>query len=286
MNPNTIIYRRVSTDDQKDSIALQEKRCDEYCTINRDFKQMLTHPDLSYGDPDTSGRIHVRERPGGRACFNRLELADIRHLVIAKADRIARNTIDGLQILDWLKKRDIVLHIVDLGGDTITSKGHWGRVFLTQVFAMAEWEVEEICARTKTQMQDLFDTGKLTGNVPMGKDCRYTFQDGTTHLSNHALSRAELARLTGDDVWLKAEHSRLPKVLKELIDNPAEQRIIFQLKAWRDAGHALNKIADLANAAGYVTKLGKPWSTGAVDSVLHSRHTQLLLQQSILAKAA
>jgi hypothetical protein len=118
-------------------------------------------------------------------------------------------------------------------------------------------------------MRDLFDRGALTGNVSFGFDARYTFADGATHLGNHALSAEELSTINPSNTQLLHKH---------LLDNPAEQAILRWLDGHRRAGLALNKLAARANAAGYRTKLGRPWSTGSVDSVLHSRHTQLVLQ--------
>ena len=126
MTPSTILYRRVSTDKQDDSLALQEKRCADYCV----FKGLTTHPGLTYEDPDTSGRIPMRDRKGGRALLNRLELGDVKHLVVAKLDRLGRNTRQGLEVLELLKAKGIILHIIDCGGETISTQGHIGQLIL------------------------------------------------------------------------------------------------------------------------------------------------------------
>ena len=261
MQPETFaaLYRRVSTDKQDDSLKLQEKRVLDYCA----FKQFATCAELTYEDPDTSGRIPMAERAGGRVLLARLRLGDVKHLVIAKLDRLGRNVHDALEVLQFLRERGITLHITDLGGETISTQGHIGNLILTILLAVAEWEVNEIRDRTKKQMKELFERGALTGNVPFGFDCRYTFANGSTLDSGHALSRAELGERT--------------VVRKQLVDNPAEQEILCWLAQRRAAGLALNQLAREANALGYVTKLGRPWSTGSVDSVLHSRHTQLVL---------
>jgi hypothetical protein len=93
-------------------------------------------------------------------------------------------------------------------------------------------------------MRAQFDKGELTGNVPFGWDCLYTFVDGTTHVSSRALSPGELA-------------DRQPES-KTLVDNPAEQNTIRLMVSLRKKGLALNKIAQYLNGQGLNTKLGRP----------------------------
>jgi len=255
------LYRRVSTDHQDGSLELQEKRVLDYCA----FGQLAVCEGLTYSDPDTSGRTPMMDRLGGRACLNRLKLGDVRHLVIAKLDRLGRNVRDALSVLDFLKEHNVTLHITDFGGETITTQGHMGRMILTVMLTIAEWEVEEIRDRTIKRMRAQFAKGELTGNVPFGWDCLYVFaSDIPSLISPHALSAGEL----GD---------RKP-LSKTLVDNPGEQNTIRLMVSLRTSGLALNKVAEHLNQLGLLTKLGRPWQTGTVDSVLNSRHTAKLLQ--------
>ena len=257
---STALYKRVSTDHQDGSLDLQEKRALDYCT----FKRLTPHDALTFADPDTSGRTPMMDRVGGRALLNRLALGDVRHLVVAKLDRLGRNVRDALSVLETLKQHDVTLHITDFGGESITTQGHMGRLILTVLLAVAEWEVEEIRDRTTKQLRARFNRGELTGNVPFGFDCVYTFADGRQETHHQALTAAQLA---GQTVTRKA-----------LIPNEPEQETIRRMHALRTQGLALNKIADHLNQLGLVTKLGRPWQTGTVDSVLKSRHTQRVLQ--------
>lgn len=263
------LYRRVSTDQQDDSLELQEKKVIAYAQ----FKGLPVSEGLIFSDPDTSGSIPILDRTGGRALVNRLRLGDIKHLVVAKLDRLGRNTRDGLTLLEFLRENNITLHIVDLGGESISTQGHIGQLILTLMFAFAQWELGEIRDRTKKAMQNKFEQGELTGNVPYGWDAEYKFTDGRVHLSSTALSAAELTRLGHGD-----------PVSKRLVDNLAEQDIIRTLAAWRrlpdgnKTQTSYNKIAALANARGYTAKNGQPWGCGNVFSVLTNQHTQRLLR--------
>lgn len=278
MNTLAAVYRRVSTDQQDGSLALQEQRVTAYAA----FRQLEIRDGLTFSDPDVSGRIPMLERPGGRALLNRLRHGDVKHLIVAKLDRIGRNTRDALGVLEFLKAQDIILHITDFGGETISTQGHMGKLILTMLLAVAEWEVGEIRDRTTKIMRGKFDRHELTGNVPFGYDAEYTFPDGHVHLSPIALTAPAVAELGHGE-----------PVSKLLVDNLHEQDILRQLAAWRaelspvtGLPASYTRVAARANAQGYVTKQGCPWQCGSISNVLNSRHSQRLLQTPAPAEVA
>ena len=273
--PNTAIYRRVSTDKQDDSLELQEKRNFDYAN----YKGLITSEHLTFADPDTSGSVPFAVRDGGRALMNRLRLGDIRHLVVAKLDRIGRNVRDALGFLEFCAERDITVHITDFGGDAMSTQGHIGKMILTILLAVAEWELGEIRDRTTKVMRQKFANRELTGNVPYGWDVEYCFQGGHTHRSAIALSTSDLAPLI-------TLHGGLTS--KQLVDNFTEQEIIRQLAAWKalktEGGMfpvSYTQVATWANERGYRTKQGHEWSQGNARSVLLNRHTARLLADKI-----
>jgi DNA invertase Pin-like site-specific DNA recombinase len=256
------IYRRVSTDHQDGSLEIQEKRSLEYAT----YKGLQLEPGLMFEDPDTSGSIPLLDRSGGAALLRRLDLGDVKHLIIAKLDRLGRNTRDFLTTIETLDQLGITLHIADFGGDSMSTQGHWGKMILTILAAVAEGELGEIRDRTRKRMRSKFDKGELVGKVPYGKDCLYTFVGGATLSSPRALSANELVA-----------HGAV--VSKILVDNPTEQEVIRQMATWRSAGWSLKRIAAQLNALDHRPKLGGRWQFGNVDSVLKSRYTARLLER-------
>jgi DNA invertase Pin-like site-specific DNA recombinase len=262
-----IIYRRVSTDKQDDSLELQERRTLDYALL-KGFEVPET---LVFSDPDTSGGIPIIERAGGRLMMYRLQAGDVGHVIIAKLDRLGRNVRDCLGVLEFCKKHEVALHIVDLGGETISTQGHIGRMILTMPLAVAEWELEEIRDRTRKQMQSLFDQHKLTGNVPYGWDCNYEFADGTVLTRSRSIPATELA-------GLEQQHGRCAK---RLVDNLAEQWVIIWMAGAVRTGKR-EHIARQLNRRGLRTKLGRSWQIGHVTSVLNSRYTRRLLEQTTI----
>lgn len=263
---NCALYRRVSTDHQDGSLEVQEKRVLDYAR----FKDLIAPEEYTFSDPDTSGSIPLLERPGGRALMNRLQQGEVKHLIVAKLDRLGRNTRDFLTTLETLDRWGITLHIADFGGDSISTQGHWGRMILTILAAVAEAELGEIRDRTRKRMRHKFDKGELCGTVPFGYDAEYTLADGTTFTSPRALSAAELTgrgTVTG----------------KRVLANPREQTVLLQMQQWRAAGCKLEDIAAQLNTAGVKAKQGGHWQAGNVDKVIRSRHARRLILQSTAA---
>lgn len=265
------IYGRVSTDKQDDSLELQEKRTLEYAA----WQKLTVPPTLMFSDPDTSGSIAMRERTGGRLLLNRLATGEIKHLIIAKLDRLGRNVIDGIGTLEFCKQHDITLHIVDLGGDTITTQSHVGRFILTLLFGVAEWERCEISDRTRKHMRKLFDSNELTGHIPFGYGCVYTFPD------QFAVTRTADPIPASELAQLEQQHGGKPK--KHLTGNDDEQAIIRLIAGMKRNKCRLDDIAKDLNKRGLRTKLGRDWKAGNVKSVLNNRHTRRLLEQTTTA---
>jgi DNA invertase Pin-like site-specific DNA recombinase len=186
------IYRRVSTDHQDGSLEVQEKRVTDYAT----YKHLSINPGTTFSDPDTSGSVPILERDGGRALLNRLQRGDIKHLVIAKLDRLGRRSLDLMTTIERLEKLGVILHITDFGGDSMSTQGHWGKMILTILAAVAEGELGEIRDHVQKRMDHKFANHELTGNVPFGYEGKYTFASGHVETRCRAIPKHELITLT------------------------------------------------------------------------------------------
>jgi putative DNA-invertase from lambdoid prophage Rac len=256
------LYRRVSTDHQDNSLAVQE-------TLNAEYCKRLAFASLpdAYEDPDTSGSIPFVERTGGKALLARLQFGDVQHLVTAKQDRLGRDTLDTIATIRRIWDLGITPHFTGEGG--AFPRTPQNELLFEIKASVAQYERNLIRDRTCTVLRHKFNRGELTGKVPFGYDCRYTFADGSEFVSSRALSPAELAR-----------HGSV--TAKRLVDNPTEQFAIRQMRLWRDAGWTLERIARHLNSIGQRPKLGGLWQAGNVDSVLKSRHTARILEHSEL----
>jgi DNA invertase Pin-like site-specific DNA recombinase len=276
MTDLSVIYRRVSTDHQDNSLQVQEALNDEYCKRLHlaTTGPSIWSPDgqssegLSFADDDVSGSIPFLERPGSRALLQRLQRGDIQHLVTAKQDRLGRDTLDQIATIRHVWGLGITPHFPAEGG--ALPRNPQNELLFEIKASVAQYERNLIRDRTRAVLHHKFARNQLTGKVPFGFDCIYRFKDGATHHTNHALSAKELAHLgqDPDDV-----------VAKDLVANPAEQAAVRLMWRLRHTDRlTLEAVAAELNRRGLRPKLGGAWQFGNVDSVLRSRYTQKILQ--------
>jgi len=68
-------------------------------------------------------------------------------LVVTKLDRLARNTVEGIQIVQDLFDNGIAVHVLNVG---LLENTSMGKFFLTTLLAVAEMERNTIIERTQT----------------------------------------------------------------------------------------------------------------------------------------
>ena len=85
--------------------------------------------------------------------MNRLAYGDVKHVIIAKLDRLGRNVRAARSVIDAFKAMGVALHITDMGGESLSTHGPVGHLILTILLAVAQWEVEEIRDRVTKQLR-------------------------------------------------------------------------------------------------------------------------------------
>src|SRR5579859_2805250 len=159
-SPSAVVYGRVSTEQQ--TTSTQEARCKEYLQ----YKHLPLAAE--YYDDDVSGSVAIWERPQGKQLRARLKDGIIKHLVVAKLDRLGRKATDLLKTIELLDSMGVILHIVDLGGDSLSTQGAASRLMFTVLAGMAEYERELIRDRITRQLAVKRDKGELCGTEPYG----------------------------------------------------------------------------------------------------------------------
>lgn len=86
----------------------------------------------------------VLERPVLMELISKLEAGD--KLVATKLDRIARNTVEGIKIVEQLFEKGVSIHILNIGLLENTTMGNF---FLTVLLAVAQMERNTIMERTR-----------------------------------------------------------------------------------------------------------------------------------------
>ncbi|MFH1113719.1 MAG: recombinase family protein [Pseudomonadota bacterium] len=216
MKAIAIGYMRVSTEGQyRDGISpdMQISKIKAYCELN--------DVDLVgiYGDPAISGK-NIKARPGIQAVLDMVDKKKIEHVVCYKLDRLARNTIETLEMVSAMDKRGIALHSVTEKLDTHSAIG---RFVVRTLASLAEMERDLISERTANALQTKRERNEKTGGiVPFG----FTLADDGKTLLPHA----------------------------------SEQQIIEKIHRLKAKGHSFRSIADELNRDGHRTKTGKAWT--------------------------
>lgn len=84
------------------------------------------------------------DRPIFKELIESLEENDT--LIVTKLDRLARNTVEGIQIIEQLFEKGVSVHVLNVG---LLENTTMGKFFLTTLLAVAEMERNIIIERTQ-----------------------------------------------------------------------------------------------------------------------------------------
>ena len=229
-------YVRVSTEGQKNegvSLDMQVAKIRAYCAMNDLILIGI------YGDPGISGK-DINGRPGLQAVLELAERGHIGHVVAYKLNRIARNTIDALEISSSLDKRGIALHSIC---EKLDTKSAIGRFFFAVLSALAEMERAIISENTRAALQHKKAKGERYGRTaPYG----YTFR--------------------------RNPYGGVFKMVPE----PKEQEIIQLVVRMREGTEmSWREIARTLWVNGYRNRHGKPFGAGALIKMYENAEEML-----------
>ena len=217
---------RVSTDEQANegfSITAQQDRIQSYAQLrNLDLLDVVI-------DAGVSGAKPLSSRDGGARLLNLVNARMAGGIVAWKLDRVFRNASDCLAMTSLWDKRNVNLHLIDLGGQPVDTSSAMGRFFLTVMAGVAELERNQISERTRMTLASKRSRNEYVGVVPYGFS-------------------------------LDEKNSRL-------IPNPNECRALRRMKQLRKRGFSLRKVVAKLNDEG-VPARGERWYLGTVARLL------------------
>ena len=165
-------YARVSTKSQDLEVQLQQLKA-ENC-------------DVIYQEKFTGTNS---KRPEFQRVLAALKSGDT--LVVTKLDRLARNTKEGIEIIDSLFERNVKVHVLNVG---LLENTTMGRFFLQTMLAVAEMERNIIIERT----QEGKNIAKLNPNFKEGRPKKFSKQQIKLALELlKANSYRQVAQMTG-----------------------------------------------------------------------------------------
>jgi len=158
---DAIGYCRVSTQEQEAegvSLAAQAAKIRAYCELHE--------VGLIGIETDVLSGKRADNRPALQSALTQIQAGEAQALVVFKLDRLARNTIDALQISEAIRKAGATLHSITEKLDTGSA---FGKFFYTMLAALAELERQQISERTRVALQYKRQAGfKTGGTVPFG----------------------------------------------------------------------------------------------------------------------
>jgi DNA invertase Pin-like site-specific DNA recombinase len=157
-------------------------------------------------------------RPGLQRILELVRNRKVQAVIVAKLDRLTRSVKDLCGILELFEKRGVALVSVAESLDTSTAAG---RLVITIMSAVSQWEREAIGERTRDALQHKRSKGERVGNVHYGY------------------------RLSGDGKHVEPE--------------PTEQVVLADIRALRARRRSLREVAAALNERGCRTRRGSPW---------------------------
>jgi site-specific DNA recombinase len=221
---SAVLYLRVSTQEQANegiSLQAQEAKLRAYCAMRGLAIIGVIR------DPGVSGAKPLHTRPGGQQIPAMIKRGTVAHVVAYKLDRLFRDCADCLTVTKEWDKRNVALHLVDLGGQTLDTSSAMGRFFLTVMAGAAELEKNLIGERTVEAMDyKKSQSERISRYIPYGK------------------------QLSADGVHLE--------------DNAEEQAIIAIARDLHKAGLSSRKIAARLAEQGLLSRAGTAFTSTAI----------------------
>ncbi len=152
-------YVRVSTEEQAKggvSLDMQRAKIRAYAALHD-----MTLLDI-VADKGISG-CTIKARPGVQQVLDKVKNKEIRAVIIYKLDRLARNTIDALEIARLMDSKGVALHSIT---EKLDTKSAMGKFFFTLLASIAEMERGIISERIQAAMDRKKEKGEACNNNP------------------------------------------------------------------------------------------------------------------------
>lgn len=151
MSASLIGYARVSTADQDSGMEAQHRDL-AAAGCARIFSEKASS---------------VKDRPEFAKALDYVRDGDT--LVVTKMDRLARSTVDLWQTVEKLEAKGVALRILNLGGESVDTRGATGRLLLTVFSAFAQFEREMMLERQREGIAKAKAEGKYKGRKPTAR---------------------------------------------------------------------------------------------------------------------
>jgi len=228
-------YIRSSTNSQTITGSAQRQRIEKY------FKQLGFASVGIPGDTAVTSKKLFAKRQGGSKIMSLVQSGAAKHIVICKMDRAFRNVVECLQTVEIWNKQGASLHVLDFNGAILTTGDSMGRLILTIMAAVGEWERAVIAERTQIASMFAQANGKcMSSRPPYGK------------------------KIVGT-LGLRDEQGRKTAMLEDV---PEELEVIQYIMNLRSEGLKPNTIAKRLMKEGVLNRGRRSWDYGMIYRII------------------
>jgi site-specific DNA recombinase len=232
-------YARVSTDKQAERGCSLEAQAEKIRAM-----AVVHNADLIDVIVDGGESAKSLQRPGMERL---LVLAGGKHVdavIVSKLDRLTRSVRDLCALIELFEKRGVALISVAESLDTSSAAG---RLVITIMAAVSQWEREAIGERTRDALQHKRSQGERVGNIAYG------------------------FRLASDGTHVEPD--------------PDEQAVLAEIGRLRGEGVTLRGIAATLNQGALRTRRGTPWRLESIARVLKQGGNVAVRDRALAAAA-
>jgi DNA invertase Pin-like site-specific DNA recombinase len=133
----------------------------------------------------------VAHRPQLEAALDFVREGDT--LAVTKLDRLARSVADLLTIVSRLDRKGVALRVLSMGGQTVDTSTATGKLMLTMLGAVAEFERTLMLERQREGIAKAKAEGKYRGRVPTAQ----RQAEEVRRLKDEGIRPVEIARRLG-----------------------------------------------------------------------------------------
>jgi site-specific DNA recombinase len=219
----TALYIRVSTEEQAKegySIRAQTERLKAYC-VSQGWEVVDFYIDDGKSAKDMN-------RANLKRMLKHIEQGLIECVLVYRLDRLTRSVLDLYKLLEIFDKHNCKFKSATEVYDTTTAMG---RMFITIVAALAQWERENLSERVRMGMEQKAREGQWVINVPP-----YGYE--------------------------------LDKANKTLVINQEEAETVKKIYDLYLSGKGMKKISTFLNQSNITTKSGKTWNDFKIGYIL------------------
>ncbi|NRS20649.1 recombinase family protein [Brevibacillus sp. HB1.4B] len=217
-----VLYVRVSTDEQAKegfSIPAQRERLRAFC-LSQGWEIVEEYIEEGWSAKDI-------QRPQMQRLLKDLKKGNFDMVLVYRLDRLTRSVLDLYLLLQTFDKYEVSFRSATEVYDTSTAMG---RLFITLVAALAQWERENLAERVKFGIEQMIDQGmKPGGHSPFG----YHFD------KNFNCTIIE-----------------------------QEAKFVTKIYEWYSEGYGYRAIADMLNELHVKPRIAKQWNHNSVRDIL------------------